>query len=168
MVGVIGTPETVGEAVRDLPEDASVQCWPEGYEQRTLNLIYDDVQAGYDGPVLYAHSKGAGFPTPFANDWRRCMSRIITDANSCLGYLARGSDTVGCHWLTDAEWPGRGIDPPFYGGNFWWATSEHLRRLDRPSEEDRFGAESWLTSVLPKNPVNLVPGWPGGNCHKHI
>lgn len=167
VVGVVGPEEIVQEVALQLPLGTRIVCWPDGFEQRTLNLIHDDIQAGLEGPVLYAHSKGAGFPQPYSNAWRHCMTRIVRDAKVCLDLLAEGADAIGSHWLTAEEWPGRGIDPPFYGGNFWWTTSEHLRQLDRPSEGDRFGAERWLTSVMPKNPVNLVSGWPGGDCHKH-
>lgn len=167
VVGVVGSEESVQEVALQLPEETRIVGWPDGFEQHTLNLIYDDVQAGYDGPVLYAHTKGAGYPSAYSTDWRQCMTRLVLDAEDCMRRLGEGSDTVGCHWLTRADWPGR-IKTPFYGGNFWWATSDHLRRLARPQETNRFDAEAWLASVRPRRPVSLVSGWPGPGCHTHI
>lgn len=166
-VGIVGKLSNVHQVYEVLPEDWEICSWAnEGWEQETLDLIYMDA-AEINGPVLYAHTKGAGIPMPYSDDWRRCMNRIITDSKVCLDLLATGHDTVGCHLLTPERWPQIG-DKPFYGGNFWWATSEHIRRLGPPENDTRFHAEAWLTSVLPNNPANLVPGWPGGDCHKHL
>lgn len=169
VVGIVGAQKDVTDASLQLPDGTLSIAWPDGFEQRTLNLIHDDIQAGLEGPVLYAHSKGAGFPVPSVSDsWRHCMTRIVRDAKVCLDHLAEGADTVGCHWLTAEAYPNREVEIPFYGGNFWWATSEHLRKLDRPREDHRYWAEAWLGSVRPQNPVNLVPGWPGPSCRSHI
>lgn len=166
VVGIVGSGRNVLDVVRQLPEGTRVETWPDGFEQRTLNLIREDIQAGYEGPVLYAHSKGAGFPVSVSAVWRQCMTRIVRDAQDCLAQLDAGADTVGCHWMTKEQFPDS-VEIPFYGGNFWWATSEHLRKLGPPVEDHRHWAEAWLGSVPPQNPVSLVSGWPGAACRNH-
>lgn len=167
VVGVVGSEENVQEVALQLPEQTRIVGWPDGFEQHTLNLIYDDVQAGYDGPVLYAHTKGAAHPTSVSAPWRECMTkRCVLGAARALELLDRGASTVGAHWLTKEDDAER-VEIPFYGGNFWWSSIEHLRRLDRPSDAHRHMAEAWLGSVVPERPINLVPGWPGSGCTTH-
>lgn len=166
--GVIGTPDNVDEVLKVLPARARLVAYlGEGFEQHTLNLIYDDVQAGYDGPVLYAHTKGAAHPSSVSAAWRECMTKhCVLGAARALELLDQGASTVGAHWLTKKD-DARRVEIPFYGGNFWWASTEHLRRLDRPSDAHRHMAEAWLGSVVPDRPINLVPGWPGSGCMTH-
>lgn len=170
--GIVGSRNDVRHVTQALPSGVRIESWPDGFEQRTLNLIVDDIAAGYDGPVMYAHTKGAGYPLQGTASWRRCMTRrVVTEAKVCLDHLADGADVVGAHWLTPEEWGSRMRnfgDVPFFGGNFWWATSEHLRRLERPAEVERYDAERWLGTVRPHNPVNLAPGWPGLACKTHL
>jgi hypothetical protein len=165
--GIVGTEENVREVALQLPEETRIVSYSEGFEQHTLNLLHDDVQAGYDGPVLYAHTKGSAHPSRVSSPWRECMTRqCVRRGRHALSLLSRGASTVGAHWLTKADDPKR-VEIPFYGGNFWWSSIEHLRRLDRPSDAHRHMAEAWLGSVVPERPVNLVPGWPGSGCETH-
>lgn len=74
---------------------------------------------------------------------------VIGEHMSALTALKGGYDTSGALYYPCVN-PGIG---GMYGGNFWWATSEHLRRLPDPrglagsSGEARMMAESWLCSL---------------------
>lgn len=167
-VGIIGTYAQACEVAELLPDGTPWVSWPAGFEQQTLDLVHADLGGdGYDGPVLYAHTKGAAYPTDQTEPWRECMTgRLVRDAKACIDLLDT-SDTVGCHWLDPALFPRIG-PRPYYAGNFWWATAEHIRRLDCPDRSSRYHAESWITTVRPRNPVSLVAGWPGAGCLSHI
>jgi hypothetical protein len=172
-VGMVGKPRNRERFQALLPADVTaVHGWDTGFEQRTLSVLQNDL-GSFEGPVLYAHTKGAGFPVPVSDRWRQCMTRrVVAEARIPLKHLADGADTVGCHWLTRDEFPAHPIEIPFYGGNFWWSTTDHLRRLPpidggNVNRSDRFLAEAWLGSVVPDNPVSLVGGWPGSTCHQH-
>lgn len=169
-VGVVGRPANrvkVMQRMWGVQGLDWVHGWDAGYEQRTLGLAFDTEFAD-DDLILYAHSKGAGHPLPGVSDpWRRCMTRhLITEGRSALEAFKHGADTVGCHWLTPAEHPDL-VTIPYYGGNFWWATGAHIKRLPPPSDATRYHAEAWLGTVPPHRAVDLQPGWPGAGCAEH-
>lgn len=155
--------------LKDLDPDRTAH-FDTGYEQRTLGIIRADLRSGQlnTGNVLYTHSKGAGQPIDGVSaPWRRCMTRrLVEEGEHCIELLEAGHDTVGCHWLTPEEHP-KTVTIPYYGGNFWWATAAHLQRLPDPRLDTRYHAESWLGTVRPLNPADLVPGWPGAGCRAH-
>lgn len=108
--------------------------------------------------AFYVHTKGASNCRPDVptyiqcnlRNWRHCMSHfVIGEHMSALTALKGGYDTSGALYYPCVN-PGIG---GMYGGNFWWATSEHLRRLPDPrglagsSGEARMRAESWLCSL---------------------
>lgn len=175
VIGVVGLRRN-RERIRHLlpsPDDQRMRmyAWDDGYEQRTLQILQHDLQ-DWQGRVMYAHTKGAAYPLNHSTAWRDCMTkRVVREARIALKHLDAGADTVGPHWLTPREFP-HVITSPFYGGNFWWATTEHLSKLrpingDDLRDEHRFDAEQWIGSVVPRNPVNLVSGWPGTPCFRH-
>jgi hypothetical protein len=165
-VGLVGPPrdrdaarQRIGLLCRnwDLPEPAAWREADEGWEQLTLQAIHDDVQKSQDEyAVVYAHTKGAADGSDTNMAWRRSMTRkVIYEWEECLALLAR-HDAVGCHWVDNQHYPS---DPPFFGGNFWWATSSYLRRLPAPASEDRWQAETWMSQANPAV-YDLKPGWP--------
>lgn len=165
-IGIVGSIENRAKVLAKTPSSWWPVHWTEGFEQQTLELIYLNAWS-FTGPVLYAHSKGAAYPTPVSDMWRGCMTRhLINDSSKVLAHLDAGADTVGVHWLTPEAYPDS-VQIPYYGGNFWWSTAEHLRRLPPPSNETRYHAEAWLGTVRPDNPVDLEPGWPGAGCAHH-
>ena len=159
--GVVGSPENRAELIRHLPDSWEVVEFPDGFEDRTLNLIPERLT---DLPVLYAHTKGAGYPLPVSDAWRACMTyEVVMKWRTNLLALDT-HDLVGAHWLTPEEW--FEVESPFFGGNFWWATADHLRKLPPLEMRDRFSAEKWIGSV-PAKVLNLVAGWPGPTCVQH-
>lgn len=159
--GVVGSPENRAEAIAVLPDSWEIVEFDEGFEDRTLNLIQERLT---DIPVLYAHTKGAGFPLDVSDAWRTCMTRQVVRRWRANLHALGTYDLVGAHWLRPEDWDD--ITTPIFGGNFWWATAQHLRSLGPVLMPDRFGAEAWVGSV-PARVQNLVAGWPGPECVLH-
>lgn len=159
--GVVGTAENRAEAIACLPDSWEILEFQDGFEDRTLSLIHDRLT---DVPVMYAHTKGAGYPLPVSDAWRACMTRQVIGRWRTNLQALETHDLVGAHWLTPDEW--FDVESPFFGGNYWWATAEHLRSLGPVNMVDRFSAERWIGSV-PARVLNLVPGWPGPHCQQH-
>lgn len=120
--------------------------------------------------VLYFHMKGARYPgNPTWDNWRACMTRAcIGQWNECVQALSQGFDTCGAHWLSADRYP---IIPPsqrYWGGNFWWATSDYLGTLpplpaDQPGR--RYEAEVWIGKG-PRAPRvrDFAPHFPMRGC----
>lgn len=110
--------------------------------------------------ALYIHTKGSGNSRESAKNywpmigsykelviastrWRKFMSHYnIINWKSAVTASANGYDTYGANYK---------VQPPyrFYGGNFWWAKSEHVAVLPIFSEDEklwRYNAETWLLS----------------------
>ena len=137
-----------------------------GFEQVTLAAALRWVLMNPlgDAAVFYAHTKGAYRRTEGNAVWRRSMTRrLVGGWRDCLGRLAEGYETVGCHWLTperDHRPPDHPVVTPFYGGNFWWARASYIgRSLPEPSVSSRFDAEKWIGLGDPVA-CDLLPGWP--------
>lgn len=159
--GVVGSPENRAEAIGCLPDGWEIVEFDSGFEDRTLSLIPERLT---DVPVMYAHTKGAGFPQPYSDAWRACMTRQVVGRWRENLLALQSHDLVGAHWLVPEAW--EDVDSPYFGGNFWWASADHLRKLGPVDTSTRFGAEQWVGSV-PARALNLVHGWPGPSCADH-
>jgi len=112
-----------------------------GYEQVTLNWLHD-FAFKEEGAVFYAHSKGSGFPTPTTASWRRTMTfDTAIDWRKCIEFLEQGFNCTGTNWHPASQMWGH---TPYFAGNFWWATLELIRSLDKPSNDSRYEAEAWI------------------------
>lgn len=140
-----------------------------GSEAPTLNLVRKYAER-YDGAVLYAHTKGASNPEAFRDRWRRSMTnRLVSNWRENLTLLD-DHDAVGCHWLTEAQFPGMfhpAMTVPasgsgFFGGNFWMARCDYLRTLPECEAQPRWKAEEWIGTNRPRV-MDLLPGWPHDN-----
>lgn len=142
-----------------------------GNESVTINDLRRYAHT-HDGAILYAHTKGAHENTAFRARWRRSMTaRVIERWRKNVQYLVDDNgdgcvDAVGCHWLTEAEYPGMfgAMTVPaegsgFFGGNFWMARCDYLRTLPPCKPEPRWEAEQWIGVGHPRV-VDLLPGWP--------
>ncbi len=136
----------------------------EGFEQVTLRQVHRDVQeTPGEYAVLYTHTKGALYNTPWNRAWRRSMTQhVVSGWRDCV-QLLDDSDAVGCHWLTrdshhDPQ-AGHFVTTPFFGGNFWMARASYLRTLPPPQDEHRHQAEEWIGLGNPRV-HDLLPGWP--------
>ncbi len=164
VVGLVGPRDArraARRAIRRGAAEAGLRApvrWVEadtGWEQVTLQQIHFDVhRIPGQFAVLYAHTKGAHNATAVNDAWRRAMTRhVVTGWEHCLQLLTDGHDTAGCHWVSKGE-------ESFYGGNFWWATASYLRRLPPPGRENRWQAETWVSSRSGPRAADLTPGWP--------
>lgn len=128
-----------------------------GFEQVTLRILAASAQPG--DKILYSHTKGAYTKHPINEAWRQTMdSRLIGPWANRLKDLD-DFDAVGLHWLTPSEFSHRDVHSPFFGGNFWWATGDYIKRLPEIEDGDRYAAERWIGLGNPKV-KDLAPGWP--------
>jgi len=137
--------------------DLSIQ--PNVFEGQTLKEVYSH-SIKNDGYVLYIHNKGVteNFYNTwgvFGEDhkWRRYMQKhCISRWEECVSKLDEGYDCVGANYYKDFY--------PF-AGNFWWATTDHLKRLESPLDADkyynnnsptnyRYAFELWIGTKEPK------------------
>lgn len=148
-----------------------------GWEQVTLTALHEWCQT-HDGPVSYAHTKGAGFDRPIQEPWRRGMLfNMIVRWEACLAHLEGGAKVVGSHYrpaapsITDPAWGWSGM----FCGNFWWTKAEVLRHNVPPTFRSRLDAEHWLfqlTEVMDVSGqfvVDLNPADPAdAGCHPTV
>jgi len=114
---------------------------PKVYEMHTLNSILDFSCKTPDSNILYLHTKGilhSGNPHTLetVEDWKNMMVYHLLNKNKqCTDLLTR-YDMVGCNY-TNHQTSG-----PHFSGNFWWATTTHLKKLDKITDfQDRHLAE---------------------------
>lgn len=117
--------------------------------------------------VFYHHIKGVQHPNDKVYDrWRTCMTdACVWNWRECHMLLDSGHyDTVGAHWLTQKQYPMVGKDQRYWGGNFWWATSDYLQTLPKvapDTQDNRYEAEVWIGQG-PRAPriYDFRPHWP--------
>ena len=160
-IGVVGAAEKIDDVCEYLrTRDLSwrlVASAAHGWEQLTLTALWSDAPS-MDGPVLYAHTKGAHDTNEFNQAWRRRMTHFtVTKWRDAVTALHE-YDAYGCHWMElEGSW--------FFGGNFWWTHMKHLRLLEPPRMENRWKAEEWVGHLREKiegfRVFDPAPGFPG-------
>jgi len=139
--------------VRDVGEQPNI------FEGQTLKELYLH-SLKTDGYVLYLHNKGMteNFYNTwgvFGEDhrWRRYMQHhCVTRWKECVEKLDEGYDCVGANYYKDFY--------PF-AGNFWWASTDHIKKLGDPLDADeyynnnsasnyRYAFELWVGTQNPK------------------
>lgn len=142
-------------------------------ELPTLAMLRKWIVSHPNWYVLYHHTKGAGHWNHgvfFGHQWRQCMERcVIWNWRACINDLDSGYDAVGAHWLTRKKY-GTTMGPtltPYFGGTFWWATSNFLRTLPPIPDnaraginDDRFMAEKWIGLGPEPKVRDYAPHWP--------
>jgi hypothetical protein len=137
------------------PQKVSVKYTSESleeYEFPTLKLLYDKCLKE-DCIVWYIHTKGVfnrrrRHPKFGKRDkWRDILEfYTISCWRSCLKALLVNNYSTCGPYLDFDRLSNRGKFY-YYGGNFWWAKSSHIRNLDNPLNCDisnRWMAEGWL------------------------
>lgn len=120
------------------------------FEFPTLDLLCQFAAEHDDYAVLYLHTKGASHARRSIDDWRAMMLYwMVNRWQECVAKLASGYDAVG---TTIMDSPVR-----HYQGNFWWATTEHIRRCGNPrnvvytpthhNQTERHKAEFWIIGL---------------------
>jgi hypothetical protein len=149
------------------------------YEGLTLKHAYQrclDNREGGSRPIAYFHTKGirhlASGPEGYkimqnVNSWRHLLEYGVLERwRDCVVALLT-HDLAGINFH---EFPAR-----HFGGNFWWATADYIRRLPHPlspdflspmfadaSSRDRVRYEMWVGC---KNPKVFNIGVGGGFGH---
>jgi hypothetical protein len=172
-VGIVGPPEQ-RKAVKAVLEDSLIASKVKvvvtrtnAWEQATLTEMYKASQTE-DAFYLYAHSKGSSDPSLINQLW--CRSMIFYNVvawHRCLAELEK-VDCVGAYWITKQEFPhmADSNNPdghPYFGGNFYWAKSSHIRELGEPVREHRWQAEHWIGKREGMTVYNACKGWPNVN-----
>ena len=166
-VGFVGSEQNIAAVESFLEENDVVYNVADkkesGWEQVTIHPLWEMAHMDETCYLSYAHTKGAAHDYSIVPNWRGGMTRAtIVEWKRCVEALDRGYSTVGCHLQ-----PGRSDQPfPFWGGNFWWATSLHIRSLGKCVENTRYDAEAWigachLTDVF--KPYDVLPISIGSN-----
>lgn len=147
-IGFVGKVENIQEILEYLDQNDFkyniVAASPTGFEQETLDPLWELAQTMENDYILYAHTKGSAFHAPINEVWRDGMTRkLVVEWENCINILNTDHSTVGCHFYRiNPENPN-----PFWGGNFWWVTSEHVKALKKTSREHRHCAEAWIGSI---------------------
>jgi hypothetical protein len=139
-----------------------IQCSsdPELFELPTLRLMHDFSLNSPNTKILYLHTKGISYPKSdprYENglDWINYMLHFLcTKSDGCLKLLDI-HDAAGCNFSD--------LPKPHFSGNFWWANSSHLKKLDTGLLTDKMSAEWWVLS----KPVKKVSLWQSGKNHFH-
>lgn len=117
----------------------------DNYEFLTLRKLQILAYSCTNHRILYIHTKGlttAGYSEAIS-DWRRYMAYFVIERyKDCLGFL-ENYDVCGVDWRTNPA--------PHFSGNFWWATSEYIRRLPSIEDISQVGAKQVISTSLRHN-----------------
>jgi len=157
--------------VRDINEQPNI------FEGQTLKELYLH-SLKTDGYVLYLHNKGMteNFYNTwgvFGEDhrWRRYMQHhCVTRWKECVEKLDEGYDCIGANYYKDFY--------PF-AGNFWWASTDHIKKLGDPLDADkyynnnstsnyRYAFELWVGTQNPKIHYMDIRDTESGEVQKFI
>jgi hypothetical protein len=134
--GEVSIPEFISVNLSDIPNE---------YEFPTINSIRNYVSfLNSNEPILYLHTKGVTTPgNDCISDWRNYMIYfLVAKYKECLEVL-KTNDTCGVDLRKDPVL--------HYSGNFWWANSNYLKKLDPPENlntplSHRHKCEFWVCS----------------------
>ena len=147
----------------------------EHYEYPTLKFLKETIDNDSDSYILYFHVKGASKNNvkPI-HDLRFLLEYYnIVNYKKCIELLDTGYCTVGILYSEGmiSQWP-------HYSGNFWWANSNHIKKLPKlPHKNEsiigevstiskmmyisdyfRYDHEAWIGCIQPWNYVSLFQG----------
>jgi len=138
-----------------VPSDVYVEnfCVPDTFEFPTLDMVLGFAKSNPGWNILYVHTKGASIPdNECVSDWRKAMTCCLVDKYKKCILKLKEYDTVGCNY-TDY------FGFPHWQGNFWWAKSDYIAKLDYAKNiefvekpdlwEDRHKAEAWIFTGKP-------------------
>jgi hypothetical protein len=155
-------------AVQSLaPKKAVVMAFPHGQSEiPTMDFMWGWAKENPGWYACYFHMKGVSRPgNAIWMRWRRCMENaVIWNWQTCVETLEGGFDSVGAHWLSHQKYP---MIPPsqrYWGGNFYWSTTDFLRTLPRLAKDSvaaRYEAEVFIGSG-PRVPrvFDMAPHFP--------
>jgi hypothetical protein len=152
-IGMVGSVEQRQEVLRlvqgmGLDPVVVTGSW-DGWEQETLRHVQPWARQA-DGVCFYAHTKSAWNPSQINCDWRRsmCYFNVVRWEETSAG-VGVDFDVAGCHWLDT-----------MFGGNYWWASTDWLRRLPALRWDSRWDAEGWVALGESPRVKDVNPGHP--------
>jgi len=116
------------------------------HEKFTIDLLREDAINEPHFQVLYMHSKGVSNQyvtnlkkAGYIKDWVNYMCYFLIYKHELAFKTLEGADTVGVNLQL--------IPPikPHYSGNFWWANSDYIKKLEVCPGTYYNAPESWLT-----------------------
>jgi len=114
----------------DLMKIEIIRINENNFEYPTLQSLYDFVKQE-NCYVLYFHLKGVWSSykgqasLDAVNSWRNCLEYFnIEKWKNCVQKLEEGYDVVGSLYNYNEK-------EPLFSGNFWWASSEYIKKLPR-------------------------------------
>jgi len=110
------------------------------YEKPTINLLAKFSKFNKNTKILYLHTKGVSYDITCQNiiDWVNLMINfLVKDYEYCLNLLDE-YDCIGCNYMDKPY--------PHFSGNFWWANSNYINKLDNITSNDRHECEWWICS----------------------
>ena len=149
----------------NVPEKAVIKRntnWSE--ETETLIALRDFCKENPEHKILYFHTKGASKNTINPQSIRLMMEYYVIDRwKECVEHL-NDYDCVGQHWVINGDtlWS-NGLTTPntenigHYYGNFWWANSSYIHKLNHFSIMPTFNyffknLEKWFSNC----PIRVV------------
>lgn len=175
--GVNGGADDAAAVQALAPERAQVIQHPDGArgEHPTLRMMQLWAKDHPGWYVLYHHVKGATHKGDEVwRAWRRCMQRVVIhDWQACVRALEAGFDAAGPHWIT-AENCSVAPVPNYFGGNFFWVTSNFLNTLPliAPTAVERlhfYDAEVLIArGSRPAKAMQFARHFPGAECLKYL
>jgi beta-1,4-mannosyl-glycoprotein beta-1,4-N-acetylglucosaminyltransferase len=116
-------------------------------EAATINKMILFSKENTNCNILYIHTKGVRYQIDDTKqlDWINMMLYfLLYKSNDCINYLNNNYLSVGCNYF-----PGSSECHKHYSGNFWWAKSQHLKKLAYLDEntDQRGNVEFHLFSV---------------------
>lgn len=115
------------------------------YEGSTLLPLWTYSRQNPGKYVCYFHTKGVMSVGPHTSQWRRELNRsFIGDWKDNYIRLLENPETEVMGWK-DAK-----TDDTVLSGNFFYAKTDYIARLERPYYNDRYQYEKWILSGNPK------------------
>lgn len=139
-------------------------------ENETIRFLHTKSKEFKNAKFWYIHTKGARWRVGTqeainSQSWRKYMQFFIIEHwQNCVKSLET-HDACGVEW-TRSRWKGNYI----FSGNFWWATSNYLSKIenpiinDRPFGHDRLKAEFFISLANPYVEVFHTLNY-GGNLY---
>ena len=119
-----------------------------GFENSTLRQMHFFSQINPKCKILYLHTKGVSYQrthesNPFVRDWTNFMLYCLVNKHKeCLEMLDY-VEAVGCDYYHNYD-DGTNRYPSHFSGNFWWTTSDYIKRLNVYELTNKHDAEFWI------------------------
>ena len=172
-IGLIGT-----EPTRQFGKKIEIiyQVNAPSFEQAfTLTFLHLSAHT-FNGQIFYIHTKGVSHNSGEGEDgnqrdWRKLMEHYIIDRwKTCIDELEK-NDVAGINWhlgegymKASARNAGGTKVTPHFSGNFWWATTDYIKRLPILFPlNSKYKCEFWIGKAFPK----VAELWHTG-IHHHI